>query len=217
LIGKRSWSPGPQNYVYDHSRPTLRVSEVGPTSLTLARRQSPVGAGQAAVRGRCYVGAGQLRWQTQRTGRTRCCPMTSNFHFCKLVVLDRRRLPLKFPRPAADGPLADTFMQAGNLPKWSPKRLGRQTSLSRVTALRQAKRANRTLCRAKIDNTDSSWQVSDARRGIFDVTGQLSTGRLIWPRKPQQFVPCRISRPAPTSLTCAGLFDWQTILVGRAA
>jgi hypothetical protein len=29
--------------------------------------------------------------------------------------------------------------------------------------------------------------------------------------------PCRISRPARTSLTCAGLFDWQTILVGRAA
>src|SRR5258705_12931899 len=98
--------------------------------------------------------------------------MTSNFPFCQLVLLDRRRLPLNFPRPAADGPLADTFMQPGNLPKWSPKRPGRQTSLSRVAAPRQAKRANRTLCRAKIDNTDSSWQVSDARRGIFDVTGQ---------------------------------------------
>ena len=102
----------------------------------------------------------------------RRCPMTSNFPFCQLVVLDRRHLPLNFPRPAADGPLADTFMQPGNLPKWSPKRPGRQTSLSRVTAPRQAKRANRTLRRAKIDNTDSSWQVSDARRGIFDVTGQ---------------------------------------------
>jgi hypothetical protein len=100
--------------------------------------------------------------------------MTSNFPFCQLAVLDPRRLPLNFPRPAADGPLADTFMQPGNLPKWSPKRPGRQTSLSRVTAPRQAKRANRTLCRAKIDNTDSSWQVSDARRGIFDVTGQIS-------------------------------------------
>jgi hypothetical protein len=43
----------------------------------------------------------------------RTCPMTSNFPFCQLVVLDRRRLPLNFPRPAADGPLADTFMQPG--------------------------------------------------------------------------------------------------------
>jgi hypothetical protein len=32
------------------------------------------------------------------------------FPFCQLVVLDRRRLPLNFPRPAADGLLADTFM-----------------------------------------------------------------------------------------------------------
>jgi hypothetical protein len=39
--------------------------------------------------------------------------MTSNFPFCQLVVLDRRRLPLNFPRPAADGPLAETFMQPG--------------------------------------------------------------------------------------------------------
>jgi hypothetical protein len=30
-------------------------------------------------------------------------------------------------------------------------------------------------------------------------------------------VPCQISRPALTSLTCAGLLDWQTILVGRTA
>ena len=100
----------------------------------------------------------------------------SNFPFCQPVVLDRRHLPLNFPRPAAGGPLADTFMQPGNLPKWSPKRPGRQTSLSRVTAPRQAKRADRTLCRARIDTTDSSWQVSDARRGIFDVTGQHQPG-----------------------------------------
>jgi hypothetical protein len=98
--------------------------------------------------------------------------MTSNFPFCQLVVLDRRRLPLNFPRPAADALLADTFMQPGNLPKRSPKRPDRQTSLSRVAALRPTKRANRTLCRPKIANTDSSSQVSDARRGIFDVTGQ---------------------------------------------
>jgi hypothetical protein len=108
--------------------------------------------------------------RTEKKGLVRC-PMTSNFPFCQLVVLDRRRLPLNFPRPAADGPLANTFMQPGNLPKWSPKRPGRQTSLSRVTALRPAKQANRTLCRTKIDNTDSSWQVSDVRRGIFHVTG----------------------------------------------
>jgi hypothetical protein len=49
--------------------------------------------------------------------------MTSNFPFCQLVVLDRRRLPLNFPQPAVGGPLADTFMQPGNLPQWSPKRL----------------------------------------------------------------------------------------------
>ena len=97
--------------------------------------------------------------------------MTSDFPFCQLVVLDRRRLPLNFPRPAAGGLLADTFMQPGNLPKRSPKRPDRQTSLSRVATLRPTKRANRTLCRPKIDNTDSSSQVSDARRGIFDVTG----------------------------------------------
>jgi hypothetical protein len=30
--------------------------------------------------------------------------------------------------------------------------------------LAKTERANRTLCRAKIDNTDSPWQVSDARR-----------------------------------------------------
>ena len=41
--------------------------------------------------------------------------MTSNFPFCQLVVLDRRRLPLNFPRLAAGGLLADTFMQPGNL------------------------------------------------------------------------------------------------------
>ena len=43
--------------------------------------------------------------------------MTSNFPFCQLVVLDWRSLPLNFPRPAADGLLADTFMQPGNLPE----------------------------------------------------------------------------------------------------
>jgi hypothetical protein len=47
--------------------------------------------------------------------------MTSNFPFCQFVVLDWRRLPLNFPRPAADSLLADTFMQPGNLPKRSPK------------------------------------------------------------------------------------------------
>jgi hypothetical protein len=104
------------------------------------------------------------------------CPMISNFPFCQLVVLDRRRLPLNFPRPAADGLLADTFMQPGNLPKRSSERPDRQTSLSRVAAPRPAKRANRTLCRPKIDNTDSSSQVGDARRGIFDVTGQQNPG-----------------------------------------
>jgi hypothetical protein len=63
-------------------------------------------------------------------------------------------------------------MQPGNLPKRSPKRPDRQTSLSRLAALRPTKRANRTPCRPKIDNTDSSSsQVSDAGRGIFDVTG----------------------------------------------
>src|SRR5271169_1547163 len=106
--------------------------------------------------------------------------MTSNFPFCQLVVLDRCRLPLNFPWPAADGLLADTFMQPGNLPKRSPKRPDRQTSLSRVAALRPTKRANRTLCRPKIDNTDSSSQVSDARRGIFDVTGQWEGQGACW-------------------------------------
>ena len=111
-----------------------------------------------------------LRKCARSTGRR--CPMTSNFPSCQLVVLDQRRLPLNFPRPAADGLLADTFMQPGNLPKRSPKRPDRQTSLSRVATPRPTKRANRTLCRPEIDNTDSSSQVSDARRGIFDVTGQ---------------------------------------------
>ena len=49
--------------------------------------------------------------------------MTSNFPFCQLVVLDWRRLPLNFPRPAADSLLADRFMQPGNLPKRSPSTL----------------------------------------------------------------------------------------------
>jgi hypothetical protein len=97
--------------------------------------------------------------------------MTSNFPFCQLVVLDRRRLPLNIPRPAADGLLANTFMQPGNLPKRSPKRPDRQTSLSRMATQRPTKRTNRTLCRPKIDNTDSSSQVSDVHRGIFDVIG----------------------------------------------
>jgi hypothetical protein len=48
--------------------------------------------------------------------------MTSNFPFYQLAVLDWLRLPLNFPRPAADGLRADTFMQPGNLPKQSPKR-----------------------------------------------------------------------------------------------
>src|SRR5258708_38861279 len=67
-----------------------------------------------------------------------------------------RRLPLNFPRPAADSLLADTFMQPGDLPKRSPKHLDRQTSMSRVAALQPTKRANRTLYRPKTDNTDSS-------------------------------------------------------------
>ena len=104
--------------------------------------------------------------------------MTLNFPFCQLVVLDRRRLPLNFPRPAAGGLLADTFMQPGNLPKRSPKRPDGQTSLSRVATLRPTKRANRTLCRPKIDNTDSSSQVSDVHRGIFDVIGHQGRGRI---------------------------------------
>jgi hypothetical protein len=78
------------------------------------------------------------------------CPMTSNFPFCQLVVLDWRRLPLNFPRPAADSLLVDTFMQPGNLPKRSPKHPDRQTSMSRVAALQPTKRANRTLYRPKI-------------------------------------------------------------------
>jgi len=53
-------------------------------------------------------------------------------------------------------PARDTFMQPGNLPKRSPKHPDRQTSMSRVAALQPTKRANRTLCRPKIDNTDSS-------------------------------------------------------------
>src|ERR1017187_9870 len=89
-------------------------------------------------------------------GTDAACPMTSNFPFCQLVVLDWRRLPLNFPRPAADSLLADTFMQPGNLPKRSPKHPDRQTSMSRVAALQPTKRANRTLYRPKIDNTDSS-------------------------------------------------------------
>src|SRR5258707_15818559 len=122
--------------------------------------------------------AGLINWQTIRArradkpGSRPSCPMTSNFPFCQLVVLDWRRLPLNFPRPAADSLLADTFMQPGNLPKRSPKHPDRQTSMSRVAALQPTKRANRTLYRPKIDNTDSFWQVSDVRRGIFDVTGQ---------------------------------------------
>jgi hypothetical protein len=92
--------------------------------------------------------------------------------FCQLTVLDRRRLPLNFPRPAADCPLADMFMQPENLLKRSPERSDRQTSLSRVAAPRPTKQANRTLCRPRIDNTDSSSQVSNVRRGILDVTGQ---------------------------------------------
>ena len=102
--------------------------------------------------------------------------MTSDFPFCQLVVLDWRRLPLNFPRPAADGPLADTFMQPGESAEvvtQAPWQANFAVTSDRSEA---AKRANRTLCRAKIDNTDSSWQVSDARRGIFDVTGQCSRG-----------------------------------------
>lgn len=84
------------------------------------------------------------------------CPMTSNFPFCQLVVLDRCRLPLDFPRPAADSLLAHTFMQPGNLPKRSPEHPDRQTSMSRVAALQPTKQAKRTPRRPKIDNTDSS-------------------------------------------------------------
>jgi hypothetical protein len=114
-----------------------------------------------------------INLMTMDYGSASSCPMTSNFPFCQLAVLDWSRLPLSFPRPAADGLLAGTFMQPGNLPKRSPKRPDRQTSLSRVAGLRPTKRANRTLCRPKIDNTDSSSQVSDVNRGIFDVMGHL--------------------------------------------
>ena len=108
---------------------------------------------------------------SRRTGFTTVVSYDIDFLFCQLVVLDRHRLPLNFPRPAADGLTPDMFMQPGNLPKRSPKRPDRQTSLSRLAALRPTKRTNRTPCRPKIDNTDSSSQVSDAGRGIFDVTG----------------------------------------------
>jgi hypothetical protein len=99
-----------------------------------------------AGRDACHRTAG---YSTGNCGGQAGCPMTSNFPLCQLVVLDRRRLPLNFPRPAAGGLLADTFMQPGNLPKRSPKRPDRQTSVSRVATLRPTKRANRTLCRPK--------------------------------------------------------------------
>src|SRR5690349_18861763 len=70
-------------------------------------------------------------------------------------------------------------MQPGNLPKRSPKRPDRQNSLSRAAVLRPTKRANRTFCRPKIDNTDSSSQLSDASRGIFDVIGQSLPHRIV--------------------------------------
>ena len=111
-------------------------------------------------------------------GRDNChrtgCPVTANFPFCQLAVLDLRRLPSIFPQAAADRLLTDTFTQLESLPKRSAKLASGQTSLSRLVPLRSAKRSNRTLCRPKIDKTDSSLQVSGMRCGIFDVTGHRS-------------------------------------------
>ena len=100
------------------------------------------------------------------------CPVTANFPFCQLVVLDLRRLPSNFAQAAADRLLTDTFTQFESLPRRSAKLASGQTSLSRLVPLRSTKRSNRTLCRPKIDKTDSSLRVSGMRCGIFDVTGQ---------------------------------------------
>jgi hypothetical protein len=87
-----------------------------------------------------------------------------------------RRTSHSSPRKSRYAQVATTFSPGlSTAPvSRSPKRHDRQTSLSRVAAPRPTKRANRTLFRPKIDNTDSSSQVNDAHRGIFDVMGQLA-------------------------------------------
>ena len=130
------------------SRPSRAVSPFECGLPTDQCRNGQAYSGSATV----DLPSPELRARLMRAG----CPMTSDFPFCHFVVLDWRRLPLNFPRPAADSLIADTFMQPGNLPKRSPKRPDRQTSMSRVAALQPTKQANRTLNRPKIDNTDSS-------------------------------------------------------------
>ena len=43
----------------------------------------------------------------------------------------------------------------------------------------------------------------------------IRAGNALISADPGVGIRCQISRPAQAPLTCAGLFDWQTILVGR--
>jgi len=53
--------------------------------------------------------------QVSTCQRTTLVSSDIELSFWQLVVLDWHRLPLNFPRPVADGLLADMFMQPGKL------------------------------------------------------------------------------------------------------